>query len=145
MKPLTSLLPTITVTGDGETKPGGWKMLYEPEKSRLWAFLRMLAKMQKDASMGIEHATDRVQKIMTDLLVKLPVVIASWPLNGNLAGSDLMVSQALNLNQRFSSPNFLGGCYRAPRCRSRDQTNCGLNLTEAWRPGTLTHSIRRKG
>ena len=81
MKPLTSLLPPITVTGDGETKPGEWKMLYEPEKSRLWAFLRMLAKMQKEASMGNEHVHDRFQKIQNDLLEKLLVVIASWPLN----------------------------------------------------------------
>ena len=143
MKPLMTLLQEFTVTGNAETKPGEWKMLYEPEKSRLWAFLRMLAKMRRDASMGIEHATVRVQKIMTDLLVKLPVVIASWPLNGNLAGSEFMVSQALNLNQRFSSPNFLGGCHRAPRCRNRDQTNCGLSGTEAWSMGTRTSSIRR--
>ena len=38
--PLASLLPTLTVTGTEETKPGGWRVLYESEKSRLWAFLR---------------------------------------------------------------------------------------------------------
>jgi len=91
MRPLTSLLPTITVTGNAETKPGGWKMLYEPEKSRFWAFLRMLAKMQCKANVGDEHASSRLAKIRSDLLVKLPVVIASWTLNDNLAGIDTWV------------------------------------------------------
>ena len=36
MAPLASLLPTLTVSGTEETKPGGWRVLYEVEKSRLW-------------------------------------------------------------------------------------------------------------
>ena len=148
MKPLTSLLPPITVTGDGETKPGEWKMLYEPEKSRLWAFLRMLAKMQNDGMVGNENSRDRFEKITNDLLEKLPVIIAIWPLNDNLAGigplgPDMRIHGVCVHAQGFSSPNFLGGCHRAPRCRNRDQTNCGLSGTEAWSMGTRTSSIRR--
>jgi hypothetical protein len=130
MKPLMALLPEITVTGNAETKPGEWKMLHDCERTRLWAFLRMIAKMKRDASIGNEHARERVEKIMKDLLPNLQVIIASWPLHGNLAETDHSVS--LHLNQSFSSPNFLEGCYRAPRCRPRKQkTNCGLNWTEA--------------
>ena len=75
MAPLASLLPTLTVSGTEETKPGFWRVLYESEKSRLWAFLRMLAKMQHAAGVGCDDQGDRCKKILTDLLETLPVVI----------------------------------------------------------------------
>ena len=73
--PLASLLPTLTVSGTEETKPGCWKVLYESEKSRLWAFLRMLVKMKQAALVGRDDQGDRCKKIVTDLLETLPVVI----------------------------------------------------------------------
>ena len=44
MASLSSLLPTMTVCGTEETKPGCYKLLYESEKSRLWALLMMVGK-----------------------------------------------------------------------------------------------------
>ena len=73
--PITQLLPTLTVSGTEDTKPGCWRVLFESEKSRLWAFLRMLAEMQQAALVGSEQQGDRCKKIMTDLLDTLPVVI----------------------------------------------------------------------
>jgi len=73
--PLASLLPTLTVTGTEETKPGSWRVLYESDKSRLWAFLRLLLKMKEDSEVGLDHQGARFQKIVTDLLETLPVVI----------------------------------------------------------------------
>ena len=75
MAPLASLLPTLTVSGTEETKPGCWRVLYESEKSRLWAFLRMLVKMKQAALVGCDNQGDRCKKIVTDLLETLPVVI----------------------------------------------------------------------
>ncbi len=75
MAPLASLLPTLTVSGTEETKPGCWRVLYESEKSRLWAFLRMLVKMKDAALVGCDNQGDRCEKIVTDLLETLPVVI----------------------------------------------------------------------
>ena len=75
MAPLASLLPTLTVSGAEETKPGCWRVLYESEKSRLWAFLRMLAKMKQAELVGCEKQSDRCKKILTDLLETLPVII----------------------------------------------------------------------
>lgn len=75
MAPLASLLPTLTVSGTEETQAGYWKMLYEPERSRLWAFLRMLAKMKHAAMVGCDNQGIRCEKIMKDLLEALPVVI----------------------------------------------------------------------
>ena len=75
MASLASLLPTLTVSGTEETKPGGWRVLYESEKSRLWAFLRMLVKMKQAALVGCDNQGDRCKKIVTDLLETLPVVI----------------------------------------------------------------------
>ena len=124
MKPLTSLLPLITVTGDGETKPGDWKMLYEPEKSRLWAFLRMLAKMQNEALMGNEHIRDRLEKIKNDLLEKLPVIIASWPLNDNLAGMDPLV--------QFGCVPYALGIHLRLRGRTRGSTPENKSKQHAW-------------
>ena len=73
--PLASLLPTIHVSGTEETKPGCWRVLYESDKSRLWAFLRMLSNMMKAGLMGNEHQEARCTKILTELLETLPVVI----------------------------------------------------------------------
>ena len=75
MAPLTSLLPTLTVSGTEETKPGCWRVLHESEKCRLWAFLRMLEKMKQAGQVGCDNQGDRCQKIVTDLLGTLPVVI----------------------------------------------------------------------
>ena len=77
MAPMTSLLPTLTVSGTEETKPGCWRVLHESEKCRLWAFLRMLEKMKQAALVGCDNQGDRCEKIVTDLLENLPVVIVS--------------------------------------------------------------------
>ena len=73
--PLASLLPNMTVSGTEETKAGCWRVLYECEKSRLWAFLRMLSNMKKAGLVGSEHQEERCTKILTELLETLPVVI----------------------------------------------------------------------
>ena len=75
MAQMSSLLPALTVIGTEETKPGGWRMLFESEKSRLWALLRMLAKLKQAALVGNESEAARCDKIVTDLLEALPVVI----------------------------------------------------------------------
>ena len=75
MAPLTSLLPTLTVCGTEETKPGGWKVLYESERTRLWALLRMVNKMKKAGLVGCDNLSERCKKIVTDLLGNLPVVM----------------------------------------------------------------------
>ena len=75
MAPLASLLPTMTVSGTEETQPGSWKVLFEPEKCRLWAFLRMLMKMMEAGMVGKENHGDRCDKIIKDLLLHLPVII----------------------------------------------------------------------
>ena len=43
---INELLPTFTLTGNEETPAGGWRLVYESQKSQLWAFLRFLAKMK---------------------------------------------------------------------------------------------------
>ena len=73
--PLTSMLPTLTLIGTEETKPGDWKVLHECEKSRLWAFLKFLAKLKQGGEMGLEALQHRYEKIVADLLENLPVVI----------------------------------------------------------------------
>jgi hypothetical protein len=75
MAPLASLLPTLTVSGTAETMPGFWKVLFDSEKSRMWAFLRMLKEMKVEGDGGVETKEARLKKIMTDLLADLPVVI----------------------------------------------------------------------
>ena len=75
MASLSSLLPTMTVCGTEETKPGCYKLLYESEKSRLWALLMMVGKMREAALVGCDHQGDRCEKIVTELLETLPVVI----------------------------------------------------------------------
>ena len=75
MAPLASLLPTVTVSGTEDTKPGCYKVLYESDKSRLWAFLMMVGKMKEAALVGCDHQGDRCEKIVTELLETLPVVI----------------------------------------------------------------------
>ncbi len=75
MASLASLLPTMTVCGTEETKPGCYKLLYESEKSRLWAFLMMVGKMKEAALVGCEHQGHRCKKIVTALMETLPVVI----------------------------------------------------------------------
>ena len=64
MAPLASLLPTLTVSGTEDTKPGCWRVLYESEKSRLWAFLRMLVKMKQAGDCGLDVQGERYQKIV---------------------------------------------------------------------------------
>lgn len=75
MTPLAKLLPTLSVTGTAETKPGKWKLLYESEKSRVWAFVRMLHHMRQEADKGLEAMGERLEKIMKDLVGSLSVVI----------------------------------------------------------------------
>ena len=82
--PMASLLPTLTVSGTEETKPGGWRVLYESERSRLWAFLRMLAKMKNTALVGQEQVGDRFEKILTDLLEAVPVVMLKMQVEDEL-------------------------------------------------------------
>ena len=72
---LTALLPALTLIGTEETKPGDWKVLYECERSKLWAFLKFLVKMKQGGEMGLEACEHRYRKIMTDLLENVPVVI----------------------------------------------------------------------
>ena len=75
MAPLVALLPTITVSGTADTKAGDWKVLYEPNKSRLWAFLRFLGKMKHSGLMGNEEHEERYKQIVADLLPRLHVII----------------------------------------------------------------------
>ena len=82
--PMASLLPTLTVSGTEETKPGGWRVLYESERSRLWAFLRRLAKMKHTALVGQEQVGDRFEKILTDLLEAVPVVMLKMQVEDEL-------------------------------------------------------------
>ena len=82
--PMASQLPTLTVSGTEETKPGGWRVLYESERSRLWAFLRMLAKMKNTALVGQEQVGDRFEKILTDLLEAVPVVMLKMQVEDEL-------------------------------------------------------------
>ena len=106
MAPLASLLPTLTVSGTEDTKPGGWRVLFEPEKSRLWAFLRMLVKMKQAADVGHDDQGTRAEKIMKDLLEALPVVIvkmleedelwAEWSRSQSTGHTDLQHSTERN-------------------------------------------------
>ena len=78
MAPLVKLLPTLTLTGTEDTKPGAWKLLYESDKSRLWAFLRMLRGMQTEMLSGVEAKEERFAKIMGELLQNVPVVLMKF-------------------------------------------------------------------
>ena len=84
MAPLAKLLPPLTVCGTDETKPGGWRVLYEPEKSRLWAFLRGLSMMKNAALVGCEIRGDRYKKIVGELLEALPVTIVKMKVEDEL-------------------------------------------------------------
>ena len=109
MAPLASLLPAMTVSGTEETKPGFWKVLYESEKSRLWAFLRMLANMEQAALVGNEQMGERLEKIMKGLVENLPVVIvkmqaedelwAEWSRSTATGHTDLQHSVDRNSNR----------------------------------------------
>ena len=72
---INELLPTLTLTGNEETPAGGWRLVYESQKSQLWAFLRFLAKMKVWGMLGQNSYEERLEKIMTDLLPRLPVLI----------------------------------------------------------------------
>ena len=90
LAPLRKLLPTLTLTGTEDTKPGAWKLLYDSEKARLWAFLWMLGGMRQDISGGLGRTLWRslleesFKKIMVDLenvpvlLIKMKATDELW-------------------------------------------------------------------
>jgi len=84
MKPLAQMLPTLTVCGTEETQPGSWRVLYDPDKSRLWALLRGLVTMKNAALVGCEIQGDRYQKIVSELLEALPVTIIKMKVEDEL-------------------------------------------------------------
>jgi len=106
MAPLVKLMTTLTVTGDVDTKPGDWKLLYESDKSRLRAFVWMLRNMQTQLLLGQESGQERFDKILKELVEKMPVIIvkmkgsdelwAEWSRSQDVGHADLQHSVERN-------------------------------------------------
>ena len=150
--PLTALLPVLTVIGTEETKPGGWKLLYECDRSQLWAFLKCLVKMKQGGDMGLEACEQRYLKIKTDLLENVPVVIvkmqeedelwADWH-RSNQAGHTDVQHSVERLSNRY---RFFGKLHLTLKKKTKDEGNPAevsvKNLFEAYTSAEQEHKFR---
>ena len=150
--PLTALLPVFTVIGTEETKPGEWKVLYECERSQLWAFMKCLAKMKQGGDIGMEACEQRYLKIKTDLLENVPVVIvkmqeedelwADWQ-RSNQAGHTDVQHSVERLSNRY---RFFSKLHLNLTKKTKDEGNPAevtvKNLFEAYTAAEQEHKFR---
>ena len=54
--PRALLLPLLVLSGAADTENGGWKMIHEEEKTKVWAFLSAMAMMKQEGETGMEES-----------------------------------------------------------------------------------------
>jgi hypothetical protein len=76
--PLSLLLPVLTVAGEPETANGQWRLVHEVDRTRVWAFLLVMAEKKQDQDQTLYLKMLSVAKEAEVLLLGLQQTDALW-------------------------------------------------------------------